>query len=66
MAGQTACPEEALARARKHSLLEKQMVVWSEGGGAAKESKFEISNSRAMETGKRISKSYRRGYEHQG
>ena len=43
MAGQTACPEEALARARNHCLLEKQMVVWGDGSDAAEESKFQIS-----------------------
>jgi hypothetical protein len=41
------------------------MVVWSDGGGAAEESKLEFSDFRAMETGKRISMSYRRGYEQQ-
>jgi hypothetical protein len=42
------------------------MVVWSDGGGAAEGSKLEIIDFRAMEIGKRISKSYRRGYGQQG
>jgi hypothetical protein len=59
-------PGRSIGARAKALPLEKQIVVWSDGGGAAEESKLEISDFRAKEIGKRISMSYRRGYEQQG